>query len=85
MALALVGLLLILPAKGTIAYSAPTGVMNPFFELVIMGLVNGNFNPNNLLTLLAGVGPGFSFGLFILIFTAAITSLTFLYTKWHAP
>lgn len=77
------GLLVILLAKGTIAYSAPTGIMNPFLELVIAGMRESNFNPNNLLTFYFGVGPGIAFLIFLLLFFLGLTLLSVWYTKWQ--
>ncbi len=83
LALASAGLVLTLPAKGTIAYSAPTGVMNPFLELVVQGMRTGVYNPNNILTLWAGVPPGSAFAVFLLLFAAGFTLLTLLYKNWE--
>jgi hypothetical protein len=67
--LSVFGLFLILPAKGTIAYSAPTGVWNPFLDLVVKNLLNGEFNPNNLMTFLFDVAPKTAFFVFLCFFT----------------
>jgi hypothetical protein len=81
--LSIAGLILIIPAKGTIAYSAPTGILNPFNELVIGGIRSGDFNPNNLLTLCFGIEPGVAFLIFIVLFIAGFTTLTCWYRKWQ--
>lgn len=79
--LATSGLLVILPAKGTIAYSAPTGVMNPFVELVIGGLRAGIFNPNNVLTIFLGTSPGTAFAIFITTFFTGLGALALWYKQ----
>lgn len=74
--LSLVGLFIVLPAKGTIAYSAPTGILNPFSDLVLEGLVKGEFNPNNLLTFLFDIAPKTAFFVFICFFSAGFSLLS---------
>ncbi len=77
------GILVIIPAKGTIAYSAPTGIMNPFYELVIGGIQKGVYNPNNLLTILWGVRPGIAFLVFLFLLLAGITTLFIWFARWQ--
>jgi len=77
--LVVAGLVLMIPAKATIVYSAPTGVMDPFTELVIGGFRNGNLNPNNLLTMLFRVDPLISF----LFFAAFLLTGQFILTRWY--
>jgi len=77
--LSLAGLLVILPAKGTIAYSAPTGIFHPFYELVIRGIREGIFNPNNVLSMFFNVKPGIAFILFIF----GLLTMTYWYRKWQ--
>jgi hypothetical protein len=83
MLLCFAGLLLIIPAKGTIAYSAPTGIMNPFYELVIGGIRNGVYNPNNILTILWGVRPGVAFLVYLSLLTTGMSAFTLWFARWQ--
>ncbi len=78
-----IGLIIIVLAKGTIAYSAPTGIKNPFFELVLGGMAKGIYNPNNVMTMAFGTHPGISLLLFIIVFTFGFYGLTKWYKKWE--
>jgi hypothetical protein len=74
--LSVLGLFIVLPAKGTIAYSAPTGIWNPFLNLVMEGLFKGDYNPNNIMTYLFDYSPGASFLIFIGLFTGGFVLLS---------
>lgn len=75
----IIGFILIIPAKATIVYSAPTGIYNPFAELVVPGILSGNLNPNNMLSLLFSADAKVAFVLFLLIFISG----TILLTRWY--
>ncbi|MEO5572478.1 MAG: hypothetical protein ABIT08_07185 [Bacteroidia bacterium] len=49
-----VGLILAYMAKSTVVYSLPTEEKNPVFNIIIPEFFKGNFNENNLLSLLFG-------------------------------
>jgi len=77
------GLICAFMAKATIVYSAPTEESNPLFNLVIPAFLKGDFNPNNILTMLFNVPPAYSFIAFIVFFFGGISLLIYLYPKWQ--
>lgn len=81
--LVIFGILCAFMAKATIVYSAPTEEHNPLFNLVIPAFFNGDFNPNNVLTMLFNVRPVYSFIAFIVLFLGGISLLIYLYPKWQ--
>jgi hypothetical protein len=76
------GLLVSVLAKITIAYSAPTDVMNPLFELVVPAILSGDFNPNNVLTLFFNLQPKHSMMVFVSLFASGTVLLTTLHVRW---
>lgn len=80
--LSFAGLLVIMPAKGTIAYSAPTGIYNPFYELVLKGIGKNIYNPNNIVSMLFPVNPGIAFLIFVVVFVGGFTLFYFWDRKW---
>ncbi|MCD4697816.1 MAG: hypothetical protein K8S16_16445 [Bacteroidales bacterium] len=76
-----IGAVLIIPAKASIVYSAPTGINNPFVQLVVPKIMAGEFNPNNILTMAFGTNAGFSFFIFIAIFSSGVLLLQSWYKK----
>ncbi|MCF8378221.1 MAG: hypothetical protein K9H49_01510 [Bacteroidales bacterium] len=74
-----IGALLIFPAKATIVYSAPTGVLNPFLRLIVPAVQKGTFNASNLFSLAFNTQPSNAFYLFLVIFTIG----TFILTLWY--
>ena len=81
--LSFAGLLVIFLSKGTIAYSAPTEVYSPLFDLIIPELIKGNFNPNNVMTIVFQVKPFYSFIIYLLLFSLSLYLLTYLYPRWQ--
>lgn len=81
--LTIAGLIVILPAKGTIAYSAPTGIYNPFVELVLDGILQGVYNPNNILTFTTGLNPVLAFYSFLFIFISGFVLFYLWFRKWQ--
>lgn len=81
--LVIFGILCAFMAKATIVYSAPTEESNPLFNLVIPAFFNGDFNPNNVLTMLFNFRPVYSFIAFIFLFLGGISLLIYLYPKWQ--
>jgi hypothetical protein len=76
------GLLVSILAKITIAYSAPTEVMNPLFDLVVPAVLRGDFNPNNVLTIFFNLQPKYSMMVFVFLFAAGTVLLTALNARW---
>ncbi len=68
-------------AKATLVYSIPTETANPFPDLIIPHFLNGDFNPNNLLTFIFNIKPVYAFVFFIFLFTGSLILLNFLYYK----
>ncbi|MBN1339867.1 MAG: hypothetical protein JXA03_11120 [Bacteroidales bacterium] len=75
------GLVINFAAKFSIVYSARTGIMNPFKELALKQLFEGNFNPNNILNLAFGTGAGWAALIFTALFTTGLIFLTVWYRK----
>jgi len=78
------GLLVIILAKVTIVYNAPTGKYFPFKELVLPKLFSGNINPNNFLSLYTGISPLLASFIFVLLMFLVIGFLYLLYRKKFA-
>ncbi|MEZ5196196.1 MAG: hypothetical protein R2764_07305 [Bacteroidales bacterium] len=66
-------------AKATIVYTCPTEEYNPILNLAIPAFINGNFNPNNLLTLFFHVKPVYSFIVFVTLFLGGLGFLVYLH------
>ncbi len=66
--LLVIGFIINFLAKSTIAYSAPSDIKFPLLETVMPNLLNGNFNPNNLASLVLGTSPLLASMLFVLLF-----------------
>ncbi len=75
------GMLCTMMAKVTVSYSVPTDVANPILDLVSPSFFKGEFNANNILTLMFGTKPVYSFLIFMLIFIGSITGLNFWYKR----
>ncbi len=75
------GLLVIFLAKFTMVYSAPTGIKNPFYDLAVKGVLENNFNPNNLLSMVFGTDPAWSALLFVILFITGMGCLMQWYKK----
>ncbi len=73
------GLICSILAKVTFVYSIPTNIANPVVELIIPGFLNGELNPNNLLSIFFGTKPLVAFIVFMVIFSGSILVLNF----WH--
>lgn len=73
------GLICTLMAKPTLSYSIPTDVANPMIDLIIPGFVKGEFYAGNVLTLLFGTKPVYSFIIFIFLFAGSLIMLNL----WH--
>jgi hypothetical protein len=67
--------------KATLCYSIPSEVSNPLPDLIIPHFLKGEFNPNNLLTMLFGLSPGYAFATFIFLFAGSLVFLNFWYSK----
>lgn len=63
-----IGFIVNVLAKVTIVYSAPSDIKFPLLETVMPNLLNGNFNPNNLASLVLGTSPLLASMLFVLLF-----------------
>ncbi|MDD5570063.1 MAG: hypothetical protein PHD97_02800 [Bacteroidales bacterium] len=79
--LCLFGLICSLLAKFTILYSLPTEEKNPIFQLLIPNFLKGNFNENNLLTMLLGTKPLIANAIWLLLFVSSLIVLTVLFKK----
>jgi hypothetical protein len=66
--LLVIGFIINFLAKSTIAYSAPSDIKFPLLETVMPNLLSGNFNPNNLASLVLGTSPLLASMLFVLLF-----------------
>jgi hypothetical protein len=73
--LAGLGLLINFLAKFTVVYSVPSDVKYPLFQTVLPNVMNGNFNPNNLASIMLHSGPGFAAFLFVMIFAGLVYGL----------
>ncbi|MCB0806756.1 MAG: glycosyltransferase family 39 protein [Bacteroidales bacterium] len=60
----IIGLVINVSAKATIVYDAPTGIYNPFIELVATKFLAGHLNPNNLLSIVFDVPSQLAFVIF---------------------
>jgi hypothetical protein len=69
------GLLITLMAKFTVLYSVPSEVEYPVPELIRGNILPGNFNPNNVLSMLTGSSPATAALVWILLFTASCVIL----------
>lgn len=67
--------------KATLCYSIPSDVANPIFDIILPHFLNGEFNPNNLLTLIFGIKPIYAFLFFIFFFTGSLALLNFWYSR----
>jgi len=76
------GILCAFMAKATIVYSAPTEESNPLFNLVIPSFLKGDFNPNNILTMLFNLSPVYSFIVFIVLFFGSLGWLVHFHQKY---
>ena len=72
-------------AKITIVYSIPSSASNPFFDTIFPNIRLGNFNPNNLMTMIFGVDPLISGILWLCIFIFSIIGLNQLHRKTASP
>lgn len=75
------GLICSLMAKVTVSYSVPTSVKNSMLDLIGPSFFNCEFNANNVLTILYGTKPLYSFLIFILLFGGSIIGLNLWYKK----
>ena len=66
-------------AKATLSYSIPTDVANPIPDLIFPKFINGEFNSNNILTLLFDIKPVYSFIIFVIMFAGSLIFLN----VWH--
>ncbi|MCD4789912.1 MAG: hypothetical protein K8R37_07930 [Bacteroidales bacterium] len=69
-------------AKATVAYSVPTNVVNTMLDLIIPEFIHGNFNPNNILSILFNVKPVYSFFIWIAMFAGSAIFLNCWYKKY---
>ncbi len=83
-ALMLFGMACTFMAKSTVVYSVPTEIQNPITGQVIPNFTNGNFNPNNILTMIFGVAPQTANYIWLLAFTMITIGLTLGYKKENA-
>ncbi len=67
--------------KATLSYSIPTEIANPIPDMIIPHFIRGEFNPNNLLTMLFGTKPVYAFAFFVLLFAGSLVFLNFWYSK----
>jgi len=74
-ALTVFGLLGAFLAKLTVLYSIPTESLHPFVQTIFPAVASGSFNPNNLPTMLFGLGPLVSGLFWILLFIVSMVLL----------
>lgn len=79
--LIIAGTIMTFAAKSTIVYSVPIEVENPFKDLVLKNFSDGNFNPNNILTMFFDVHPETANYIFFGLFASIIMLLTYLFDK----
>ena len=75
------GIICTLMAKATLSYSIPTDVANPMLDLIIPNFFKGEFNANNILTMLFGTKPVYSFIIFVLMFGGSLWLLNLWFIK----
>jgi len=66
-------------AKVTVVYSVPTDSVHPFSQTIFPNIKAGNFNGNNLATLIFGIDPAFAAIIWLATFFTAI----FLLDRWY--
>jgi hypothetical protein len=69
-------------AKFTIVYSAPTEVSNPLWQLALPALINGDFNANNLMTMVFNIKPVYAVIFYLILFTGGLFTLVKLDRIW---
>ena len=62
-------------AKITVLYSIPTESINPFLQTIFPALANGQFNANNLATMVFGLNPLVAGILWVFIFVVSMVFL----------
>jgi hypothetical protein len=73
--LTIFGLLGAFLAKITVLYSVPTESIHPFVQTIFPALASGNFNPNNLATMIFGMNPLVAGILWLVMFVGAMVFL----------
>lgn len=68
-------------AKITIVYSIPSESQNPFIDTIFPNIIQQNFNPNNLGTMIFGIQPLVSGILWLMLFIASVAILGKMYRK----
>jgi hypothetical protein len=71
-------------AKSTVVYSIPSDINNPFSEQILPNFQIGNFNPNNLLTIIWNIDAQIANYLWLVAFIIILGGLTLLYKKENA-
>ncbi len=71
------GIICTFMAKATLSYSIPTDVANPILDLIIPNFFKAEFNANNILTMLFGTKPVYSFLIFVIMFVGSLVLLNF--------
>jgi hypothetical protein len=67
-------------AKITILYSIPTEAANPFPDVIVANIIKGNFNPNNIVSMLTGVAPFWGNILWLATFAGGMVILQRVYS-----
>lgn len=68
-------------AKITVVYSIPSESTNPFLDTIFPNLKLGNFNPNNLGSMILGINPQISGFLWLMLFFLFASALNRYYYK----
>ena len=61
--------------KGTVVYSVPTEIKNPFKDYFFQNAQNGLTNPNNILTMYASVSPMMAALVWLIVFAGYMLAL----------
>lgn len=77
--LSLVGITFAWLAKSTITISNPSEIQHPVFDFILPKMMNGEFNSNNLLTMLFNIPPDIACYTWIALFIGTIILLSSLY------
>jgi hypothetical protein len=75
------GLISNILAKVTFVYSIPTDMTNPLIDFIIPGFLNGELNPNNLLTIFVGTKPLTAFIVYLILFSSGLLFLNHWYNS----
>lgn len=67
--------------KITVIYSIPSGSANPFFDTIFPNIRLGNFNPNNLMTMIFGMNPMMSGMIWLVLFLLSLIFLNRIFSK----